>query len=35
MKGFIYRTGIRLKELGERKNWIWAYRIGVWLKDKA
>ena len=33
MKGFIYRTGIRLKELGERKNWLWAYRLGMKIKD--
>lgn len=34
-RGFWYRIGIRLKDLGERKRIAWLIRLGYWIKDKA
>jgi hypothetical protein len=31
MRGFIYRTGIAIKELGERIQWVWLVRLGYWI----
>ena len=35
MKGIIYRTGIKIKEFGERKQWLWAYHLGMWIKERV
>lgn len=35
MKGTLYRTAIRIKELGARHNKLFMYRFGMWMKDKV
>jgi hypothetical protein len=32
MKGFIYRTGLAVKDLGERRRAAWLVRLGHWIR---
>ena len=33
MIGFIYRRAVTFKELGERHNWPWLIRLGLWIRE--
>ena len=33
MKGFIYRTAVAVKDLGERLRWAWLIRLGYWIRN--
>lgn len=35
MKGFVYRTGIRAKDIGERIGWRGLWLVGMALKEWA
>jgi hypothetical protein len=33
MRGFIYRTAVRIKEFGERHIISWFVRLGLWIRE--
>ena len=35
MGGFIFRTGVRLKDWGERLKWNWLVQFGLAIRELA